>query len=462
MDRSMDRSMNTVTSEELRGRLPGRVRPARRGSSAASRPRFAFGIQLGIRLAILIAVIGSTASVSFAGSYAVFRATSIEGRPGDAVEIGVNAETMYTTQTWSFGLCHDSAVAQVLEVFPGATTAVVNGGMPPDFMVVEIYSGGWTAGVVISFLGSASLPAGDDHELHRAVYELTGSAGDGSELEFCPTLGQPPVAVVVSSGGASIVPATDSGALHIVEASFAYTAPVHTAPYSAAGTQQTQVTFDVETFDDGTTWVTEGLSFSLAYPPDRLTPLSVAPTALLETLTGGLDFFGLAIFPEGIAGQIVYDSSGGLVVDSRLSVFEVEFQTDLPDLRGRIDPLIWVDGIGVPFVLNEVQAGGASLPVVRRHGQIRWTEGPTTVFLRGDCDGSGAIDLGDAVEMLEYLFITGQGNCLAACDVENSGVIDIADPLFLLSYSFQGGPAPPAPFPNCDADDDFPCDDSGC
>lgn len=415
-----------------------------------------------LALLLVVSVSWGAASASLAGDYAVFRATSMEGRPGEEVEIRVNAETQYGTQAWSLGLCHDAAVAQVIEVLPGVTTESVNGGMLPDFMDTGIYSGGWTVGVVVSFLGAAALPPGRDHELHRAVYELIGSAGDGSELEFCSTLGMPPVAVVVSGGGASIVPATDSGALHITEGPFAYRAPLHTAPYATPGAQQTSVTFDIEPYDDGAPSVTEGLSFSLAYPPDRLTPVSIVPTTLLESLTGGLDFFGLTMFPEGVAGQILYASSGGVVIDAPLSVFEVEFETDLLDLRGRIDPLLWIDGIGVPFVLNEVQVGGVSLPVVKRHGQIRWTEGSPELFLRGDCDGSGAIGLGDAIEMLEYLFITGQGACLAACDADDSGVIDIADPLFLLSYSFQGGPAPPAPFPNCGSDADFVCDESGC
>jgi len=47
-------------------------------------------------------------------------------------------------------------------------------------------------------------------------------------------------------------------------------------------------------------------------------------------------------------------------------------------------------------------------------------------------------------------------SCLKAGDANDSGVLDLSDGVYLLAYLFLGGPAPPAPFPDCGTD---PTDD---
>ncbi|MGQ9591553.1 MAG: lamin tail domain-containing protein [Planctomycetota bacterium] len=90
------------------------------------------------------------------------------------------------------------------------------------------------------------------------------------------------------------------------------------------------------------------------------------------------------------------------------------------------------------------------------------------VFLRGDSDGTCAIDLTDAVFTLNYLFLGGGPNeevprCMDAADADDSGVVNISDAIFTLQYLFLGGSEPPAPGPvlpaGCDptADDLEPC-----
>jgi hypothetical protein len=74
-------------------------------------------------------------------------------------------------------------------------------------------------------------------------------------------------------------------------------------------------------------------------------------------------------------------------------------------------------------------------------------------FIRGDFDGSGAVDLSDAVGVLNYLFLGGKDNrCLEAMDANDDSAIDVSDPLSLLYYLFLGGAAPADPFPFCDID----------
>ena len=71
-------------------------------------------------------------------------------------------------------------------------------------------------------------------------------------------------------------------------------------------------------------------------------------------------------------------------------------------------------------------------------------------FIRGDCDGDGAVNITDAVCTLEWLFRGGaEPECAAATNADGLGVVDVTDPVYLLSHLFRGGPPPVAPFPEC-------------
>jgi hypothetical protein len=63
--------------------------------------------------------------------------------------------------------------------------------------------------------------------------------------------------------------------------------------------------------------------------------------------------------------------------------------------------------------------------------------------IRGDADGSGAIDIADAVFLVRYIFSGGPApNPLYAGDPNCDGSVDISDAVFLIVYIFSGGPAP--------------------
>ena len=71
-----------------------------------------------------------------------------------------------------------------------------------------------------------------------------------------------------------------------------------------------------------------------------------------------------------------------------------------------------------------------------------------SVFRRGDVNGSGALDISDAVYLLFWQFVgAGDPGCLEAADADGNGVHDITDVTFLLMYLFLGGELPPAPGP---------------
>jgi hypothetical protein len=80
------------------------------------------------------------------------------------------------------------------------------------------------------------------------------------------------------------------------------------------------------------------------------------------------------------------------------------------------------------------------------------------LFVRGDFDSNGQVNLTDAVATLGFLFQSGSPPiCLDAGDVNDSGSIGITSIVALLNFLFTAGPAPAVPYPNPGLD---PTDDS--
>ena len=79
-----------------------------------------------------------------------------------------------------------------------------------------------------------------------------------------------------------------------------------------------------------------------------------------------------------------------------------------------------------------------------------------TLFVRGDVNSDGALDIADAISSLDYLFGAVALSCQDAADTNDDGRLDIADPIHLLGFLFSGDTAPAAPFTDCDTD---PTDD---
>jgi hypothetical protein len=82
------------------------------------------------------------------------------------------------------------------------------------------------------------------------------------------------------------------------------------------------------------------------------------------------------------------------------------------------------------------------------------TGGAPPTFRRGDCDGSGRVELTDAVFGLNWLFLEGpEPGCPDACDTDDGATIDLTDLVNVLNWLFLEGrpPAPPGPL-RCGAD----------
>lgn len=155
----------------------------------------------------------------------VFRAEDQTVGLGGAVEVGVHLDVQSGTfgptvgvTGWSFGVCHDPAVVDVTEVELGSTTLTINGGAQPGFESRSLFSDGFAVGVVVSLLGVNILPPGSDYEIYRASYLEVGLSETTTSLEFCGSLGVPPVPLaVVPVGGASIPATYLDGQIQIVD-----------------------------------------------------------------------------------------------------------------------------------------------------------------------------------------------------------------------------------------------------
>ena len=70
------------------------------------------------------------------------------------------------------------------------------------------------------------------------------------------------------------------------------------------------------------------------------------------------------------------------------------------------------------------------------------------LFVRGDSNADGAVDLSDSIFTLSYLFLGGPDpDCLDAADADDSGEILITDAIYALQALFAAGSTIPDPYP---------------
>lgn len=82
------------------------------------------------------------------------------------------------------------------------------------------------------------------------------------------------------------------------------------------------------------------------------------------------------------------------------------------------------------------------------------------VFVRGDADLSGRLDVTDVILTLLYMDGRSAPVCLDALDTDDNGAIEVNDAVVSLRHQFLGEPAPAAPYPDPGRD---PTDDKlGC
>lgn len=109
------------------------------------------------------------------------------------------------------------------------------------------------------------------------------------------------------------------------------------------------------------------------------------------------------------------------------------------------------DGYGSPPINNMLVFGTTSVAVDSLSpGSVEIFIPPVPeVFIRGDVNMDGQVDIADVIFHLDYTFLSGPlPVCMDAGDANDDGVSDISDAIFLLYWFFLDGPGPWFPFPN--------------
>jgi hypothetical protein len=66
-----------------------------------------------------------------------------------------------------------------------------------------------------------------------------------------------------------------------------------------------------------------------------------------------------------------------------------------------------------------------------------------SLFIQGDVNGDGVVDLGDVVYLITYLYKSGPApDPLEAGDANCSGLVELGDIVYLISYLYKSGPPP--------------------
>jgi len=167
---------------------------------------------------------------------------------------------------------------------------------------------------------------------------------------------------------------------------------------------------------------------------------------------------GIGANGDGSVTVVCHDGSSLVRISAEFEIVSVDLVTnpnghgDLTGLQRALlaDPLGDQDNDGMSN-LEEAQFGfnpldASSIP---------------SVFIRGDTNRDGVVDLTDAIHELLVLFGVETSPCLEALDVDDDSRLTLGDPIRILDFVFSAGPAPAAPFPEYGPDPSpaqgFPC-----
>jgi len=178
------------------------------------------------------------------------------------------------------------------------------------------------------------------------------------------------------------------------------------------------------------------------------------------------DAVGTVIVPHALSAGIAFDGTwhhiayvdtagnGALYIDglrdpAAFNYVKPALPLDVATIGGivRAGPCCFFNGS-----IDDVRAYTFALSASEVREVVEDKQAPE--FRRGDPDGSGSLDLTDAVFILNYLFLAGtRPSCIDAADTDDSGSLDLTDAVYSLNFQFLAGPPFPFPGPiDCGAD----------
>lgn len=356
-------------------------------------------------------------------------------------------------QGWSFGVCDAAGSVVAVDAVAGATTATIKDGEEPDFLSLELEAGGVSTGVVIDFFSMVTLPTGTGYEIVDITYDLVGDPDQTYSVNYCDTLGAPPITTVYVIGGASLVPTQIAAAVTITNPNaLELGAETGTAGSSVSvGLSLTNVV-DVN-----------ALQCSIGYDDTLVTATGatpVGPAAAADFFAIQMSGPGELVFGLGMDLAAPFDGAV-LPAGSAVEIVSIDWDIDAAAPAPVTASLSFVDGLGSPATDNLlIVGGGSSQTPGLNDGSIEILN--FNAFIRGDCNDDNQIDIADGVFLINFLFGDGADPiCDDACDSNDDADLNVADSIYIWNYSLLDGPAPLAPFPTADIDP-TPGDGLGC
>ncbi|MFN0059135.1 MAG: FG-GAP-like repeat-containing protein [Planctomycetota bacterium] len=201
----------------------------------------------------------------------------------------------------------------------------------------------------------------------------------------------------------------------------------------------------------------DGFTIVLGYDPaqlfvERLATSGGAAEAIgveleipqLFPLTGAAVVAAIFDFMPPFGGQFLAPATGEVLLRG-----DVRAQSGAQSGVTMFGPM---DGIGSPPTDNLFVAVATSVWPELELAAVTVETGapppPNGLFVRGDANSSGTIDIADGTFVQAYLYQGGAAPaCLDAADFNDDGFVNSADPVYLFSFLSVGGPAPPMPYP---------------
>lgn len=424
-------------------------------------------------------------------------AANAEGlRPGNEFEAAILLDSAIGgIDGWQFGVGHDPAVLEVIDVRLGATARVANDGGEPEFLVIDDAppgGAGVTMGAVLSVIPGPTLDAGNDYELLTIRYRAVGNpdAADPCEpivssIEFTEALGDPArITVRVSVLGQSNIP-IQSGAPVSIRC-----AGTLEITRCEGGTDTVELEWD---FPEDPGWDflfvyrdgellemldKDARSFSdTGVPPGERNYTVVTfvveavgePTFVFSQCRTVVNPVTLSALTPGQGSWIGGDelTVTGTAFDIPEELRFVLFGVEGSPTEGRslaLDTVAIDDPTQARVRTPEASMlGRYSLRAETEFGDVELADVFEVGFIRGEVNSDGILDISDAMHIFEYVFVgTAEvPRCLDSADANDDGDLDISDPVLLLDHLFVGDLHPAAPFPDAGSD---PTDDDplGC
>jgi len=203
----------------------------------------------------------------------------------------------------------------------------------------------------------------------------------------------------------------------------------------------------------------QGWSFGVCSDPRFL---QVAGATIEGTTVAALNdgqgpsFLVIDHFEEGVTLAAIVDEADPtdtLEAANADSLLSVHYEAGPDALPGGRYPVRYCDTLGAPPVAVIYVVEGLDVRPATLGGTVALPPDPSLFLLRADANGDEAVDMSDALFILNWLFLGGpEPGCLEQADVNASGDVNLADAVFELQWEFSGGPPPPPPFPECGPD----------